>query len=122
MNVLVDQTRNTPLIKIQPGIIEIRGRSIPEDAFDFYEPIMDSIKKYVSDPPKHTDIIIGLEYVNSGSKKYLINILTFLEETVALNTKVQVKWMIDKDDDSMRELGEDLNELIELPFEFINKS
>jgi len=121
MNVLVDQTRNTPLIKIQPGIIEIKGRSIPEDAFDFYEPIMDSIKKYVSSPPKHTDIIITLEYINSGSKKYLINILTFLEETVALNTEVQVKWIIDKDDDSMRELGEDLSELIELPFEFINK-
>ena len=122
MDFRIEQTRNTPSVLINAGIIEIIGRSIPEDSFDFFEPILDFVRQYVEEPPKETQINIKLEYINSGSKKYLINILTHFEELPENGYNVIVNWFVDPDDESIKELGEDLKDIIHLPFKVIKNS
>ena len=115
----VKETRITPYIQIDKGDITIRGRSIPEDAFEFYNPVIEACGEYVKKPAKHTIISIHLDYVNSGSKKYLTNILTVLEKNYLEGNGYEVTWKYDEDDEAMLDLGHDLKSIIKIPMTII---
>ena len=119
MGFLVEETKNTPQIKIEKGKIIIKGRSIPEDSFQFYDPVLKACEEYVSNPPVKTDIIIHLDYVNSGSKKYLTNILTIFENSYLEGSNYSIAWRYDSDDEAMLDLGIDLKGIIKIPIEII---
>jgi hypothetical protein len=111
----VEKTRTTPQVYIDQGEIKIEGRSIPEDAFEFFEPVVDACRKYIEKPAKHTIISIYLDYVNSGSKKYLTKILTILEKSYLDGNGYEVAWSYDSDDEAMLDLGNDLKGIIKIP-------
>jgi len=115
----VKETRTTPFIQIDKGEIIITGRSIPDDAFEFFEPVLDASKKYVENPARHTVINIHLDYVNSGSKKYLTNILTVFEKNYLEGNGYEVNWSYDEDDEAMLDLGHDLKSIIKIPLTII---
>ena len=106
-------------MQVDKGEIIIKGRSIPEDAFEFYEPVVDACKEYIEQPAKHTVINIHLDYVNSGSKKYLTNILTVLEKNYLEGNGYEVNWNYDVDDEAMLDLGHDLKSIIKIPLAII---
>lgn len=111
----VKETTTTPFILIDKGKITIKGRSIPDDSLEFYEPVLDACKEYVENPPNHTDINIHLDYVNSGSKKFLTNMLTVFENSYLNGIDYMVNWYYDEDDESMLDLGKDLKSIINIP-------
>jgi hypothetical protein len=111
----VEETRTTPMILIDQGVITIKGRSIPEDAFEFFEPVVEVCKNYVEKPAKHTVVKIHLDYINSGSKKYLTNILTVLEASYLDGNGYEISWIYDYDDEAMLDLGNDLKGIIKIP-------
>ena len=111
----VEETRATPFVLIDRGEITIKGRSIPEDSFEFFEPILDACKEYVLKPAKHTKVNIHLEYVNSGSKKYLTNIFTVLEKSYLEGNGYEITWTFDTDDEALHDLGNDLKGIIKIP-------
>lgn len=115
----VQETRTTPFIQIDKGEITIKGRSIPEDAFEFYEPVLEACREYVEKPARHTVINIHLDYVNSGSKKYLTNILTVLERNYLAGNGYEINWIYDVDDEAMLDLGHDLKGIIKIPIKII---
>ena len=121
MAFIVKETRTTPFIKVDMGEIIIKGRSIPEDALEFYEPVLDACRDYVEKPATHTLIDIHLDYVNSGSKKYLTNVLTVLEKSYLEGNSYEVNWTYDIDDEAMLDLGHDLKGIIKIPLS-INQS
>ena len=111
----VKETRTTPNVLIDKGEITISGRSIPEDAFEFFEPVIDACKEYTQKPPKNTVINIHLDYVNSGSKKYLTNILTIFGKNYLEGNGYEIKWAYDVDDEAMLDLGHVLKSIIKIP-------
>ena len=111
----IKETKTTPLIIISEGKILIKGRSIPEDSAGFYNPIIETCEQYVDESVKSTDIIIQLEYVNSGSKKFLTNILTVFEKSYLAGNKYQITWNYDEDDEAILELGNDLKSIVKIP-------
>ena len=111
----IEETRTTPYILIDKGVITIKGRSIPEDAFDFYDPVIEACREYTTKPAKHTVINIHLDYVNSGSKKYLTNILTIFEKNYLEGNGYEINWSYDVDDEAMLDLGHDLKGIIKIP-------
>jgi len=113
---IIEGTRLTPYVNINKGMIEIKGRSIPEDAFDFYNPVINSIKDYFDSSEINTEIHFHLEYINSGSKKFITNILAFINDYYKSGRTITVQWFYDFDDDSMLELGNDLRAMIQIPF------
>jgi len=119
MGFIVEETKTTPYIKIEKGNIIIKGRSIPEDSYMFYDPVMKACDEYTSDPPKETEIIIHLDYVNSGSKKYLTNILTAFETSYLKGATYAIIWRYDSDDEAMFDLGIDLKGIIKIPIEIV---
>ena len=115
MNLQIKETKTTPAITIEAGKITIKGRSIPEDSAGFYNPVLEACEKYISAPPDVTDIDIHLDYVNSGSKKYLTNMLTILERSYLKGFTYNLIWHYDEDDEAILDLGNDLKSIMKIP-------
>jgi hypothetical protein len=115
----IEGTKTTPSVSIEPGIIEVRGRSIPEDSFEFYQPVLNGIFDYFTTTELKTEINFHLEYINSGSKKFITNILGVVNEFYHKGRSIIIQWYYDFDDESMQELGNDLRGMIQIPFHLI---
>ena len=112
----------TPTVNFdhEAGVLELRGRSIPENSIEFYKPLYDWIDTYGGSPRSETKVNIVLEYFNTSSSKC---ILDFFKKLEALNkggnTTVSVNWHYEEDDEDMEEAGEDYQAIIDLPFNMI---
>lgn len=118
MNTLhLEGTEETPSIILDKsnGIMEISGRSLPEDSTEFYKPVLDWIERYAEDPNISTTFVFKLEYFNTASSKLILDVLYALEDIKGL----KVEWHFHEDDEDMEEAGEEFSELVEIPFEFI---
>lgn len=104
-------TEDTPTVLLDKdaGVFEISGRSLPEDAAEFYAPILQWLEDYASAANGNTDFEMKLEYFNTASSKLLLDVLTKLEDID--NSKVI--WYFHDDDEDMEEAGEEFEEIIE---------
>jgi hypothetical protein len=111
-------TADTPevLIDESNGILSIRGRSLPEDAWAFYEPLILWGKSTEMEGNSALSIELQLEYFNSSSGRYLLELLSIIEKR--LGEKAHVIWVSEADDELMQEKGQEFDELLKLPFEF----
>lgn len=115
----IEGTKTTPSVYISEGVFEIKGRSIPEDSFEFYSPLLREAQRYMDNPGEKAELRFHLEYINSGSKKYITNYLARFNEFYLEGHDVAVFWHFDYDDESMQELGNDLRSMIQIPFHII---
>lgn len=98
------------------GLLELKGNSIPERAEEFYTPIIEWIKNYLKSPYETTTFNFKLIYLNSGSKRYVLDILEIIKSS---GNNVTINWYYEEDDEDMLEMGESYKELVELPINFI---
>ncbi len=101
------------------GIIEIKGRSIPENSIEFYKPLVDWLDKYADNPSEKTQVNIQLEYFNTSSSKCILDVLKKLENVYKAHNDVEVKWYYEEDDEDMLEAGEDYESILKIPFKMI---
>ncbi len=117
----IKKTKTTPQIKFdkKSGVLEISGRSIPENSSKFYEPILKWIDKYNLEPSKQTILKIYLEYFNTSSSKYLYEIFKRFEELHNRENEnnVRIEWFYEKGVDELAETGEDYSDIINIPFD-----
>jgi len=119
MGVLIDKTADSPYINFsEEGIIDIEGRSITEDVFSFWQPLLEWITEYCEKPATFTSVVINFEYTNSSSNKYINEILRKLEECFLNGNQMLVTWKFEEDDESIYQLGKDLEAMTQLPFKF----
>lgn len=119
----IEPSRNTPEIVLRPdGNMKIKGRSIHENVADFYQPILDWIEVYISDPPDTTYVDIHLEYFNSSSAKYIIQLLQRLRMVALKNKKFFINWFYEEGDEDILERGEYFSSVLDIPFNFIEIS
>ena len=119
MEYFIVHTRITPGFAIKNGIVRFSGKSIPEDAYAFYIPIVEAINKYLESPEKRTVLSFNLEYINSSSKKIITNILKLFEQAYLNGIDMAIEWQYETDDESIFDLGQDLQSMIKIPFQFI---
>ena len=118
-NLIINDSIKTPTVVFDiAGILEIKGKSIPENSLEFYRPVFEWLDIYSQSPAPKTELKISLEYFNTSSSKCLLDILRRLE-TINLSGKsaVKVLWFYDADDEDMMEAGEDYQALVKVPFE-----
>jgi len=118
---IIERTRNTPGVNFNPsdGILEIEGRSIPENPNDFYHPLLDWINQYFKDPRDFTVLKIKLEYINSGSSRFMLTLLRTVKQCYNKGHDCRADWYYEEDDESILDLGKQFYETTKLPFEFI---
>ncbi len=103
-------------------VFEISGRSLPEDVVAFYEPILEWLDEYASDPLEKTVFNFKLEYFNTASSKLLLDVLLKLEDMFDDGNEVLVRWHFPDDDEDMEEAGEEYADIVEVPFEQVSYS
>jgi len=116
----LELTEDTPAITFNAdsGILELSGRSLPEDAAEFYQTALDWLDSYGEKPNTKTNIVFRLEYFNTASSKLILDLLTKLEDLHNNGTQATVVWYSHSDDEDMQEAGEEFAELIEIPFTY----
>lgn len=119
--IIREGTPKTPFVRFDAdkGLVEIKGRSIPENSVEFYKPLIDWLEKYSSTPSKETSVNIQLEYFNTSSSKCILDIFKKLELIHKKGNPVEVNWYYEEDDEDMFEAGEDYQSIINIPFKMI---
>jgi hypothetical protein len=113
-----DDTPNVILDK-DAGVFEISGRSLPEDVTMFYQPILDWIDEYAKAPNAKTEVMFKLEYFNTASSKVLLDVLLKYEEINDSGNEVVIKWHYHEDEEDMKEAGEEYEDIVTVPFEYV---
>jgi hypothetical protein len=121
-NIYLPGTKSTPLINFNSstGVFEITGRSIHENPVLFYQPLLEWLQNYSKVCAPHTTLLVNLEYFNTTSSKCLLDIFKEIKQ-IALSTgnTISIKWQYHPDDEDLKEAGEDYQNILEIPFEFI---
>lgn len=117
----LEGSAKTPSINFdnETGVLELRGRSIPENSIEFFRPLNDWLDDYKLSPKSETRIEVRLEYFNTSSSKCILDLFKRLEKMNGGATEVRVNWYFEKDDEDMEEAGEDYQAIVGLPFEII---
>ena len=110
----IQNTEDTPQVILDSSTnkFELSGRSLPDDAAEFYQPILDWLDSYSESPNSETVFEVKLEYFNTASSKLILDVLTKLEE---IENSV-IHWYYYEDDEDMEEAGEEFSELIDVEF------
>lgn len=139
-NLVIEKTSNTPAVQANgdTGILAMQGDSYPENSFEFFQPIIDWVEKYLdctneldnnnnnnnnnNTPPKSLQLNLELIYLNTSSVRALMDILDLLETARANNqTKVGVRWTYDSANERVGDLAREFSEDWEFPFEVLPK-
>jgi len=120
----IENTEDSPQIVLDRNsdILEISGRSLPEDVNTFYEPMMSWIEEYAKDPLDVTVFNFKLTYFNTASSKIILDVLTQFEEMIEEGHQVLVRWHYLIEDEDMMEAGEEYSEMVDVPFEMVSHS
>ena len=114
----IEGTSKTPTIisDSDEGLLEIKGRSNPENSVEFYKPLMDWVDEYVQAPGPKTTVNIKLEHFNTSSSKMILDIFKRLEAVLEAKQEIVVNWYYEDDDEELLEAGETYESMSELPF------
>ncbi len=115
-SLVIAATKSTPLIHFdaESGVLEIRGKSYPENASKFYGPILDWLKAFLDSTAGDT-VKANLEiiYLNSSSSKAFLNMFDMLEKAAGQGRSVVVNWYYHEDNEAARQCGEEFMEDLE---------
>lgn len=117
----IEGTPKTPSISfdLSDGVLEIKGRSIPENSIEFYKPLVDSLDRYSSVLKPATTVNVQLEYFNTSSSKCILDVFKKLESIHKTGSSVTINWHYEEDDEDMLEAGEDYQAIINVPFKMV---
>lgn len=121
-SLVIEKTSRTPKVNFDTltGIFEMSGRSIPENAAAFYNPILDWLEQCKQKSNiSSIQAIFKLEYFNTASSKLILDIFKKLETFKEKGKLVSVQWYYDPKDEDMQDAGRDFKDIIALPFELI---
>lgn len=114
MQIIATKTNKTPEITFDEALelIEINGRSYPEDLHEFWAPQVERVNAIVkgASAPK---IKFELSYHNSGSTRVIINFIREWERFASVGKKISVDWLFDPEDEQTEEQGIDYAEFCE---------
>ena len=119
---IIEATEDSPqvIFDLHANVLEISGKSLPEDVNTFYEPVLSWLEEYSKSPLPSTSFNIKLTYFNTASSKIILDILTRFEEMVEEGHRVLVRWHFQKEDEDMQEAGEEYADMVDVPFEMVS--
>jgi len=114
--IIQEELKNCPGIFYYPDSekLELVGRSIPENPELIFKRLDEWITLHF-DKNKGLNVSIQLEYINSGSSKYLYEVLKRFTAYIKAGKKVEIKWLYEEDDEAMLELGEHYRDSAGIP-------
>ena len=111
---IIEQTDNTVGIVLDKDKKEFsfEGRSLPENTFKFFEPVIDWLAEYKRNPADETYVNMNYIYFNTSSAKVILNILQEFDEIYKAGNKVKIIWHFMEGDDDIKEAGEEYESMV----------
>jgi hypothetical protein len=112
----IKPTADTPRVLFErTGILQMQGRSLPENPNIFYRPLLE----WAANCDIETvEFNFQLEYFNTASSKLVFELLKAFKQNTTIKNLL-VKWHYEEGDDDSLETGQQYNNLLKIPFEFI---
>lgn len=119
-DLFINATPQTPHVHFNgtSGVMEIKGRSIPDQPDEFWLPVLNWFETYLLRPNASTIVKIDLEYFNISSSKRILFLLYKLNELADGGKDVHVEWFYRQTDEDMYEVGQDYAYMVRVPFVF----
>ena len=116
VNLGVERTKETPEVHFnhESGVLSLKGTCITTEVKEFFEPLIEWLKDYLGSPAESTEISFQLEYCNSFSRKYVLEILKMLKDCSEKGNAVSYNWYYAEDDEEVLEEGQTYEQLIEI--------
>lgn len=118
----IEPTYKSPRVNLDPtvGKMLIEGKSILVNVEDFYRPLLNWMDEFIANPPTDSiEFTFDIEYFNLASTKRFMFFLIKLKELNESGCKVLVNWAFSSNDKYVKEMGEDLSQLLRLDFNFV---
>ena len=118
-NLKLKATEDTPevLFDKEKSVFSLKGRAMPENAFEFFKPIIDWMKEYAQSPNDNTELEVYLEYFNSSSVKQIFNLLSKIDDLSDQGHQAKIIWCYKANDQLMKEKGAEFESFLDVPFE-----
>ncbi|MBN1599067.1 MAG: DUF1987 domain-containing protein [Bacteroidales bacterium] len=108
-NLILEGSDSLPSVQFSiDGNLKISGRALPENAYNFFKPLIAWVKEFCVD---ELNLEINLEYFNTTVSKQLYDFLKVIEHNNGYK-KINVKWFYEDGDDEILESGEIYEELL----------
>ena len=120
MNIItISRTKKTPEIVIDYGrsTMSISGISIPENAYAFFGPVLEELKKYKQIKSKIL-FDVYLEYFNSGSSRCILGLFLEAAKYEGNFREASVNWLVEEGDDELKQAGEVFEQITKLKFDY----
>lgn len=116
---LIKQTEDTPEVVLDSvnNVFCISGKSLPEDAYEFYKPVVKWVETYLTQPNLKTELHVKLQYFNSSSVKKVSDIFILLQDLQKAGKEVKIIWFYEEGDELMEIKGQEFKSILTLPFE-----
>ncbi|MCR4559559.1 MAG: DUF1987 domain-containing protein [Bacteroidales bacterium] len=119
----IKESDDTPMVLFDAAenILKFSGPSFPENAPDFYNPIIAEVCKI--DPNSPGKLIIELDFsiLSSASNKLVYEMLVKLEKLMFLGKEMLVKWYYEGFDEDMEDEGNGYKSNLQINFELCEK-
>ena len=120
-NFKIAETEDTPNIDFdaESRVFTISGRSLPENAIEFYAPVLEWVDKTLDETEPTSFVFeIKIEYFNTSSSKQLAKFFLLIEKYVEKH-KININWFYEKEDLDMLMSGNQYSKFLKLNFTFI---
>lgn len=106
----------TPAIEFnkQKNIFRIEGKSLLDKPEPFFSPVKAWFEEYGRNPNPETVLAIKFEYFNIATSRELLDIFKIMEKL----PNAKIIWRFLEDEEDMEESGQELAELVTVPFDF----
>lgn len=120
---MIEPSKSTPKIHFDPstGKLLISGQAYPENAFKFFEPILQWLDHFLAENSAQitVDFELRLPYMNTSSTKCFMILLEKLDDAYRGGMQVMVRWYYNPENERELECAEEFKEDLQLPFELI---
>lgn len=117
-DLIIGSTRTTLGIEFlnSKGVLRLSGDSFPENAADFFQPLLQWVKDYVRVPHEQTKVEFQVKYFNTSSSRYIFQIMEILHAFEGQGNAVQVVWISHGQDDDMLDTWRELMDELEMAY------
>jgi hypothetical protein len=117
-NLSLAATSATPAVNFDAanGQLDISGESYPENAFEFFKPLLAWVAEFLNSTPTPVVAELKLSYLNTSSIKSVMDLLDLLEAAHRSGRTVTLRWYYHQENDRALEMIEEFKEEVTLPF------
>ncbi|MEO7430993.1 MAG: SiaC family regulatory phosphoprotein [Dokdonella sp.] len=117
-NLSLVATATTPAVDFNAstGLVALSGESYPENAFEFFKPLLAWVADYVRQSSGPLSAEIALSYLNTSSVKSVMDLLDQFEAAHRAGRTVAVHWHYQQENERALEMIEEFKDEVTLPF------